>query len=61
MAVWVAAVLAAVFFAGGVLSLRVGIKNEKQFWKIAGLVLSLACALCVLYLAAALLLLGGME
>lgn len=61
MVVWVAAILAAVFLAGGAVSLRVGIKNGKRLWKTTGMVLLLACVLCVVYLAAALLLLGGIE
>lgn len=61
MAVWGAAILAVVFFMGGAISLRVGIKNKKSIWKITGIVLFLVCALCILYLAAVLLLLGGIE
>lgn len=61
MTVWLAAVLAVVFLAVGIVSLRMGSKPEKRLWIIAGIALLLACFLCVLYLAATWLLLGGIE
>ncbi len=61
MTVWLAAVLAVVFLAGGALFLRMGSKPEKRLWKIAGMALPFACAMCVLYIAATWLLLGGIK
>ena len=61
MTVWLAAVLAVVFLAGGIISIRMGPKPENRLWKIVGIVLLLACFLCVLYLAATWLLLGGID
>lgn len=61
MTAWVSATLAVVFLAVGIISLRMESKIEKRLWKIAGMALLLACALCILYLAATWLLLGGIE
>lgn len=61
MTVLVSAVLGVVFLAGGVVSLRIGINTGKRFLKITGMALLLACVLCVLYLVATGLLLGGIE
>lgn len=61
MPVWGIAVLAAVFLASGIASLRTGTKTGKRVWTFTYIALFLLCAVCVLYLAAALLLLGGVE
>lgn len=61
MTVWLAATLAVVFLAGGALLLRMGSKTERLLWKIVGIALLLACAMCALYLVATWLLLGGIK
>lgn len=61
MNVLTAAVLAGVSLAGGIIFLRMGIKNKRQLWKITGVALFLVCVLCIVYLIATLLLLGGIE
>ncbi len=61
MEVWVAAIFAVVFSAGGAISLCMGIKTGKRFLKITGMALLLACAMCVLYIVATWLLLSGIK
>ncbi|GEM_PF-1758790 len=55
------AVLSVIFLAGGVALLRAGTKTAKRVWKFSGITLLLLCTLCILYLASALLLLGGIN
>lgn len=61
MTVLCAAVLVVVSFTGGAVSLRMGIKNKRQLWKITGVALFLVCVLCIVYIIATLLLLGGIK
>lgn len=61
MPVWAGAVLAAVFLVGGIVSLRAGKKTSKGFKSFMYILLFFLGTVCVLYLAAALLLLGGVE
>lgn len=61
MPVWGFAILAAAFLAGGVISLRTGIKTGQRAWRFAGIFLFLLCGVSILYLVATCLLLGGIK
>ena len=61
MTVLAAAILAGVSLAGGIIFLRVGIKNKRRLWKIAGIALFLACALCVVYLVSTLMFINAIK
>jgi len=55
------AVLSVIFLVVGVVLLRSGMKTAKQVWKFSGIILLLLCILCIIYIAFALLLLGGIN
>ncbi len=61
MPVWGVVILAAIFLAGGIMSLYTGTKTGKRVWTFAGIFLFLLCVVSILYLAAAFLLLGGIQ
>lgn len=61
MSVGLSAILAVAFLTLGIISFQNRGKTRKPIWTLAYIVLFVLCVACILYIIAALFLLGGIE
>lgn len=61
MQIWLSAILAVIFLIAGIISFQNRRKTRKPIWTLAYIILFILCVACILYVIAALFLLGGIE